>query len=221
MATVVIVGGHGRIALELARRLTERGDRVRSVVRNPEHAADLEAVGAEPVVHDLETGATAAFAAELSGADAVVFSAGAGAGSGVLRKRTVDLGGALATIDAAKQAGVRRVVQISFLGAGLPTAPGAEEVFAAYWDAKRQADDALRGSGLDWTVVKPGRLLDDPGTDRGEVRTADGGRGEATRRADVAALVVLALDEPRTIGHDLVVVEGETPLAQALDDALG
>lgn len=220
MATVVIVGGHGRIALELARQLSARGDRVRSVVRNPEHAPEVARAGAEAVLHDLETGTTEAFAEILAGADAVVFSAGAGAGSGVLRKRTVDLGGALATIDAAKLAGVRRVVQVSFLGAGLPTAPGTEEVFAAYWDAKRQADDALRGSGLDWTVVKPGRLLDDPRTDRGEVRTIDGGRGDATRRADVAALVVLALDDPRTVGHDLVVVQGETPLAEALDRAL-
>ncbi|MCV2395785.1 SDR family oxidoreductase [Actinotalea sp. M2MS4P-6] len=220
MATVVIVGGHGRIALELARRLSGRGDRVRSVVRNPEHADDVRAAGAEVVVHDLETGAAADLAAVLAGADAVVFSAGAGAGSGVLRKRTVDLGGALATIDAAKQAGVARLVQVSFLGAALPTAPGTDPVFAAYWDAKRQADDALRGSGLDWTIVKPGRLLDGPGSGSGEVSTADGARGAATRRADIAALVVLALDDPRAVGHELVVTEGDVPLAAALDAAL-
>lgn len=227
MTTVVIVGAHGNIARQLTRRLVAAGDTVRGVIRSPAQAADLRADGAEPILHDLEVGPVNALIDQIAGADALVFAAGAGGGSGVLRKRTVDLGGSLAAIDAADQAGVRRLVQVSFVGAGLPTPPDTEEVFAAYWDAKRQADRALRGSGLDWTIIKPGRLLDLPATGRGTVSAvevtgvqSDERRGGSTRRADVAELLALVLAEPRSVGTDLVVFEGDQPLPDALAAAV-
>src|ERR687892_294436 len=98
---VVVVGGHGKIGLRLLRLLAERGDRARGLIRNPDHAAELEAAGAEAVVCDLEAD-DADVAGAVAGADAIVFSAGAGAGSGAERKQTMDLGGAVKLIEAAK-----------------------------------------------------------------------------------------------------------------------
>lgn len=220
MSTIAIIGGRGAIAQQLTALLVERGDRVLSVIRKPEQAEDVRAAGAEPVVLDLETATTRELVAGINGADAIVFAAGAGAGSGTIRKRTVDLGAALHTVDAAKQAGIARLVQISFITAQLPTPADTQEAFAAYWDAKRQADDALRGSGLDWTIVRPGSLTDDPATGRGRVAADLSGEQVRTRRADVARFVTLVLDEPRSAGHDLDIGEGDTPLAEALAAAL-
>jgi uncharacterized protein YbjT (DUF2867 family) len=206
---VVIAGGHGQIAMRLARLLTGRGDRVRSVIRNPDHAADVSATGAEPVVFDLE--GEGDLAAEVRGADAVVFAAGAGPGSGPARKQTVDLGAAVKLIDAAKASGVRRYVMISSIGADDPGASGA---MRPYLEAKAAADAALVESGLDGTIVRPGPLTNDPG--RGTVTAgSDVGRADITRD-DVAAVVVAALDDPTTIGKTFVVVGGDTPIATAL-----
>jgi uncharacterized protein YbjT (DUF2867 family) len=156
---VVIAGGHGQIALRLARLLSVRGERVRALIRNPEHVADVEAAGAEAVVFDLEGAGD--LAAAVAGADAVVFAAGAGPGSGPERKRTVDLGAAVKLIEAAKAAGVRRYVMVSSIGADDPAA--GSEAMRPYLEAKAEADAALRSSGLDFTIVRPGRLTNEPG----------------------------------------------------------
>ena len=208
---VVIAGGHGQIALRLARLLAGRGDSVRSLIRNPDHADDVSAAGAEPVVFDLEA-PEGDLAAVVRGADAVVFAAGAGPGSGAARKRTVDLGAAVRLIDAAREAGVRRYVMISSIGADDPG--GGGEAMRPYLEAKAEADAALEASGLDATIVRPGPLTNDPGT--GTIRAgADVGRAAITRD-DVAAVVVAALDDPGTIGKTFVVVGGDTPIATAL-----
>jgi uncharacterized protein YbjT (DUF2867 family) len=207
---IVIAGGHGQIALRLARLLTTRGERVRSLIRNPDHAADVEDTGAEPVVFDLE--ADGDLAPLIAGADAVVFAAGAGPGSGAERKRTVDLGAAVRLIDAAKEAGVRRYVMVSSIGADDPSA-GAEAM-RPYLEAKAEADAALAASGLDFTIVRPGRLTNDPGTAR-VAAGEDLGRADITRD-DVAAVLVAVLDEPRTVGRTFVVVEGDAPIVDAL-----
>jgi uncharacterized protein YbjT (DUF2867 family) len=208
---VVIAGGHGQIALRLARLLAARGDSVRSLIRNPAHADDVSAAGAEPVVFDLE-GPEGDLAAVVRGADAVVFAAGAGPGSGAARKRTVDLGAAVRLIDAAREAGVRRYVMISSIGADDPA--GGGETMRPYLEAKAEADAALEASGLDGTIVRPGPLTNDAGT--GTVSAgADVGRAPITRD-DVAAVVVAALDDPETIGKTFVVVGGDTPIATAL-----
>jgi uncharacterized protein YbjT (DUF2867 family) len=206
---VVIAGGHGQIALRLARLLTARGDRVRALIRNPAHEADVRAAGAEPVLADLEHDDVAGVA---DGADAVVFAAGAGPGSGPERKRTVDLGGALKLIDAARAGGVLRYVMVSAIGARDPAS--GSDAMRPYLEAKAQADAAVGESGLDFTIVRPGRLTDDAGS--GRVRIAERlERGDVTRD-DVAAVIAGVLVQPRTVRRTFDVVQGDTPIAQAL-----
>jgi len=209
---VAIAGGHGQIALRLARLLTGRGDQVVALIRNPEHAGDVAGTGAEPVVVDLEHASEADVAAAITGADAVVFAAGAGPGSGSARKDTMDYGGAVKLAAAAQQAGVRRYVIVSSMGAD-PDAPG-DDTFSVYLRAKGRADDAVRASGLDATVVRPGGLTNDPGT--GRVRLGDSvPRGQVTRD-DVAAVLVAVLDRPSTIGRTFDLIGGDTPVAEAV-----
>jgi nucleoside-diphosphate-sugar epimerase len=209
---VVIAGGHGQIALRLARLLAARGERVRSLIRNPGHAADVEAAGGSAVVFDLEERSSDELASVVEGADAVVFAAGAGPGSGPERKRTVDLGGALKLIDAARAARVRRYVMVSSIGADDPAS--GSEAMRPYLEAKAEADAALASSGLDFTIVRPGRLTNDPGTSK--VTAGESVERAEITRDDVAAVIVAALDEPRTIGKTFVVVQGDTPIPQAL-----
>ena len=211
MSTVAIAGGHGKIAMLLGGLLAERGDTVRGLIRNPDHEDDLRAAGIEPVLCDLEGDGDVA--AAVRGADAVVFAAGAGPGSGDARKSTMDLGGAVKLIDAAKAEGIPRYLIVSSMGAEKAPADGAEG-FGAYLRAKFEADEALRASGLDYTVVRPGGLTDDPGT--GLVQIAeDTGRGQIPR-ADVAGVFVACLDEPGTIGKRFDLISGDTPIAAAL-----
>ena len=210
MSTIVIAGGHGQIALQLGRLLAARGDSVRSLIRNPDHRDDVAATGAEPVLADLE--ALDDLGPFVSGADAVVFAAGAGPGSGSERKRTVDLGGAVKLRDAASATGVRRYLMVSSMGAGDPDA--ASEAMRPYIEAKSQADAALANSDLDWTIVRPGRLTDDPGT--GMVSAGPMLEFSSVPRADVAAVLAACLDEPRTVRATFDLVSGPTPIAQAL-----
>ena len=193
---VVVAGGHGQIALELERLLADRGDRVRGLIRNPDHADDLRAVGAEPVLCDLE-GDEVDVESAIVGADAVVFAAGAGPGSGPERKRTLDLGGALKLIEAAQATGVDRYVIVSSMGADHPERGKGD--FRVYLEAKAAADTALRDSGLAWTIVRPGRLTNDPPTGRLDIAPSLGRRGEVPR-ADVAAFLVHVLDDPASAG---------------------
>ena len=207
---VVVAGGHGQIGLRLLRLLVGRGDRARGLVRNPDHAADLQAVGAEPVVCDLEFEEDVA--PFVTGADAIVFAAGAGRGSGPERKRTMDLGGALKLIEAARTDGIARYVIVSSIGAGNPEA--ASEQMRPYIVAKADADHALAASGLEFTIVRPGRLTDEPGT--GRVRIGpDVEYGEVTRD-DVAATLAEVLDAPNTIGKTFELVGGDTPIDEAV-----
>lgn len=214
----VIAGGHGQIALRLERLLSGRGDEVAGVIRRPEQASDLLAAGAEPVVRDLESASVDEVATHLEGADAAVFAAGAGPGSGMARKRTVDHAAAVLFADAAERAGVRRFLMVSAMAAdsGLDEPPsGMDPVFAAYLRAKGEADDDIRArDGLDWTVLRPGRLTDGPGT--GRVRlAAETGRDEVPRD-DVAAVLLALLDEERTAGLTLEMVGGDTPIPEAV-----
>src|SRR6201996_7716690 len=211
MSTIAIAGGHGKIAMILGRMLVERGDTVRGLIRNPDQSDDLRAAGIDPVVCDLEGDGDVA--AAIRGADAVVFAAGAGPGSGDARKSTMDLGGAVKLVEAAKAEGICRYLIVSAMGADKAPEDGAEG-FGAYLRAKFEADEAVRASGLDYTVVRPGGLTDDPGT--GLVRiAASTGRGQIPR-ADVAAVFVACLDEPGTIGKSFDLISGTTPIADAL-----
>jgi uncharacterized protein YbjT (DUF2867 family) len=209
---VVIAGGHGQIALRLAQRLDDHGDTARSLIRNPAHAADVEAAGGTPVICDLEAASDDEVARAVAGADAVVFAAGAGPGSGPERKWTMDYGGAVKLIAAAKANGIDRYVMVSAIRADAD-APG-DDTFAVYLRAKGKADADLAASGLAYTIVRPGGLTDDPGTSRvtaGE-RVE---RGEISRD-DVAAVLDHALHDPALAGVAFDVVGGETPIEEAL-----
>jgi uncharacterized protein YbjT (DUF2867 family) len=212
---IVIAGGHGKIALLLERLLAERGDQVVGLVRNPAHVVDVRAAGAEAVICDLETASAGQVADLLAGADAVVFAAGAGPGSGASRKDTVDRAASVLMADAAERAGVRRFVQVSSMGAGQPPRPGSDEVWAAYITAKTAAEDDLRDRALHWTILRPGGLTDAPpaGTVRLAVPAVPAG---SVSRADVAAVIVAILDEPGTRHQTLELVGGDTPIAAAV-----
>ena len=209
---VAIAGGHGQIALRLAKVLSQRGDEVIGLIRNPDHADNVRQAGAEPAVIDLENASEADVAQAIAGSDAVVFSAGAGPGSGPARKETMDYGGAVKLIEAAKQAGVRRYVIVSSMGAN-PEVPG-EDTFSVYLRAKGRADDAARASGLDATVVRPGSLTNDAGT--GRVRLGENLPGGQVTRDDVAAVLAAVLEAPNTVGKTVDLIDGDTPVAEAV-----
>jgi uncharacterized protein YbjT (DUF2867 family) len=212
---VVIAGGHGKIALLLERLLAERGDQAVGLIRNRAHAADVREAGAEAVLCDLEAAVAGDVAVLLSGADAVVFAAGAGAGSGAPRKDSVDRAAAVLMADAAERAGVRRFVQISSMGAGNPPRPGTGEVWAAYITAKTAAETDLRSRDLDWTILRPGGLTDAPPT--GRIRLAAPPLPAGTiPRADVAAVIAALLDEPGTRHQTLELTGGDSPVATAV-----
>jgi uncharacterized protein YbjT (DUF2867 family) len=209
-----IAGGHGKIALLLERALAMRGDAAVGLVRNADHVADVRGTGADAVVCDLERTTVDDLAAVLAGAHAVVFAAGAGPGSGIPRKDTVDRAAAVLLADAAEAAGVRRYVQVSAMGVDSARQAGPDDVFGAYLVAKKAAEDDLRARPLDWTILRPGRLTDDPPA--GTVRLARHVDRGAVSRAEVAAVLVALLDAPATAGQVLELVGGDTPIADAV-----
>lgn len=213
---VVIAGGHGKIALLLEKLLSSRGDTVVGLIRNPSQAPDLTEAGATAIVLDLEQASVADVAAQLEGADAVVFAAGAGPGSGAGRKQTVDRDAAILLADAAETAGVHRYVMVSAISADDRSLDaGYDPVFLAYIRAKSEADANVRARAqLQTTIVRPGRLTDDPGT--GLVQAAEStGRGSISRQ-DVATVLLAALDTPGTAGRTFEVISGNTPISSAL-----
>jgi nucleoside-diphosphate-sugar epimerase len=214
---VAIAGGHGKIALQLARQLSSRGDSVIGLIRNPDHEADVRAAGASPVLCDLESAPVEEVAAALNGAEAAVFAAGAGPGSGAERKLSMDRDGAVKLLEAARMAGIRRYVIVSAVGAESP--PEGEDVFSVYLRAKAEADAAVQASDRDWTIVRPGGLTDDPGT--GLVRVEESAfRGRVTRE-DVAAVLARLLPDERAWGRTIYLNGGDTPIEQALEAVLG
>jgi nucleoside-diphosphate-sugar epimerase len=214
---VAIAGGHGKIALRLTRQLTERGDEVASLIRNPDHAEDVRAAGGDPVVCDLEEAGAQELADAVGGADAVVFAAGAGPKSGAERKLTMDRDGAVKLLDAARAADVGRYLIVSSVGAENP--PAEDDVFSVYLRAKAEADKAVAASDRDWTIVRPGGLTDDPGTGRVRIDT-DPFRGRVTRD-DVAAVLGALLTREDAAGRILYVNGGDDPVDAALASALG
>jgi uncharacterized protein YbjT (DUF2867 family) len=212
---VVIAGGHGQIAMQLERLLAARGDEAVGLVRNPDHVADLEQAGAGAAVLDLEHSSVDDLVPVIDGADAVVFAAGAGPGSGSARKDTVDRDAAILLADAALAAGVRRYVMVSAIRADEGD-PDSDDVFQVYLRAKGAADAYVREQDLDWTIVRPGRLTDGAGT--GQVRLGPDVEYGEVPRADVAATLLGVLDDPATAGKQFNLVSGGTPVATALTD---
>jgi nucleoside-diphosphate-sugar epimerase len=214
---VVIAGGHGKIALRLTRLLSDRGDEVVSLIRNPDHVDDVRAAGAEPITYDLEQGNADELAGALASADAAVFAAGAGPGSGAERKWTMDRDGAIKLLEAARAASVPRFLIISSTGAESP--PQDDDVFSVYLRAKAEADQAVAASDRRWSIVRPGGLTDEPGS--GQVRvSAEAFRGRISRD-DVAAVLAALLARDDADGHTIYVNGGEEPIDAALDRVLG
>ena len=207
-----IAKGHGKIALALTRLLHDRGDQVASIIRDPQQSDDVAEAGGEPMVFDLEGGQAAELASQLGAVDAVVFAAGAGSGSGPERKWTVDYGGAVKLLQAAQLNGIARYVMISALGAD-PESPG-DDTFSVYLRAKGKADEELINSGLDYTIVRPHLLTDDPGD--GLVRIAEQMKRSKVPRDDVALVLAATLHEPGTIKKLFEVVDGTDSIEGAL-----
>jgi len=187
------------------------------LVRSDGYRAELEALGADVRLLDIEHATVDDFAEALGDCEAVVFAAGGGPDGNIGRKRSVDLGGSLKSIDAAKVVGIRRFVQVSAIKVDVPVADDASPVWRAYVDAKRQADEALRASDLDWTILRPGALTDDAGT--GRVTLAAEVDRAPIPRADVAAVVVAVIDDDATIGGQWELVSGDDPITEALATA--
>jgi uncharacterized protein YbjT (DUF2867 family) len=213
---IVIAGGHGKIALLTEKLLADAGHTVRALIRNPAHDADIEATGAQSLVADLEQLEPEQLATLRHGADAVVFAAGAGPGSGPKRKWTVDYGGAAKLIEACTRSGVDRYVMVSARGADAD-APD-DGGFGTYLKAKGKADAELQASGLQYTILRPVGLTDEPAT--GAISTEPDSGVETIPRADVAAVIVAVLDEPRTAGLTVVLRSGSETVAAAIESLL-
>jgi uncharacterized protein YbjT (DUF2867 family) len=218
MTKIAIIGGHGKVALELSGILTKDGAEVTSIVRNPDHQDDVAATGATALVLDVENATAEEIAGVLTGHDAVVWSAGAGGGSPE-RTYAVDRDAAIRSMEAADKAGVRRYVMVSYLGAGPDHGVPADNSFHAYAEAKAAADAHLRGSSLDWTILGPGSLTDGPGNGLIDVDPADTSDGTGTARANVALVAAAVLGLPQTIRRTIEFRDGTLPLAAALESA--
>jgi uncharacterized protein YbjT (DUF2867 family) len=208
---IVIAGAHGQIGLRLVRILAARGEEVVGLIRNPDHEADVTAAGAEPLVCDLERASTSDLTEAIGRADAVVFAAGAGAGSGADRKLTMDRDGAIKLLRAS-EATAARYVMVSAMGAQAP--PSGDGVFEVYLRAKAEADAAVSASDREWVIVRPGRLTDEPGTGRARIEAAPV-RGEISRD-DVAVVLAAMLGDRRVAGLIVYVNSGDLPIDQAL-----
>jgi len=208
---ITIVGAHGKIAMLLHPILKQKGHKIRGIIRNPEQAEEVRDAGAEPVVCDVEK--TDDISEAVGDVDAVVFAAGAGPGSGAQRKWSVDRDGAIKLIEAAQKNSISRYVMVSAMGTDKPR---GGEVFRTYLQAKEEADEALRQSGLDYTIIKPGRLTNEPGT--GKVALAPHlERGEIPRE-DVAAVLAEILETPEMAGCQFDLISGNTPITEAVRD---
>jgi cytosine deaminase len=209
---IAIAGGHGKIALILARLLRDRGEQPRSLIRDPAQSEEVRDAGGEPVVLDLENATDDEVDAALSDCQAVVFAAGAGPESGPDRKETVDYGAAVRLVEAARRNKVGRYVMISSAGAD-PDAEGDGD-FAVYLRAKGRADRELAGSGLDFTIIRPVRLSDRAGT--GLVSVDESTMAADVPREDVAESVAEVLRQDSTVGATFVLGSGEDRIADAL-----
>ncbi len=212
MKRVLVIGGHGKVALLLAPLLVEKGIEVDSVIRNPDQSDAVRAVGGTPVVADVETLDVPGLTDLINGHDAVIWSAGAGGGNPE-RTYAVDRDAAIRTMDAAGAAGVRRFVMVSYFGAGPDHGVPEDNSFFHYAEAKAAADNYLRASDLDWTILQPSTLTLDPPTGKVTV----GGEAGSVSRADVAAAIAASLDDPAWVRQSVPFNTGATPIDEVFD----
>jgi uncharacterized protein YbjT (DUF2867 family) len=212
---VLVAGAHGKTARRLVRMLAQDGHEVRGLVRKEEQMPDVEADGAEPALVDLEEEEVeGAVGRAVEGCDAVIFAAGAGPGSGAARKETMDYGGAAKLVEAAEKHGVGRYLMLSSMGAGDPGS--GSEAMQPYLFAKARADERLRESGLDYTIIRPGSLTDEEGTGRIEAAETLGRRGEISRD-DVARTFAEALEMTNTHHKTFEILAGDASIREALE----
>lgn len=213
---IIVIGGSGRTGILVVEKLIAAGHSVVATIRNPKHMAETVKRGAETIVLDLDRSPLAEFTTTMKGADAVVFAAGSAAGEG----SALDRIGTRRTVHAAENAGVKRYVSISSIGAstGLSTRSMNDEM-KDYYKQKRAAAKFIHASSLAWTIIEPGELTDDAGTGKVALSEAALTNGPVTR-ADVAAVVAAVLAEPKSAGHTFQLTNGPTPIATALKAAL-
>ncbi|MDQ4055324.1 MAG: SDR family oxidoreductase [Actinomycetota bacterium] len=214
MMRIAVVGGHGQVARHLLVELRRSEHTPVALVRNEAYRHELEGRGAEVRLLDIERQDVDGFAAAFEGCDAVIFAAGGGPDGNIERKRTVDLEGSLKSIEGARRAGIERFVQVSAIGVDEPLPPDTGAVWRAYVEAKRDADTALRDSGLAWTILRPGRLTDEPAT--GLVALGSAVERGDVPRADVAAVLAAVIDQDATVGRQWNLVSGDTPVSDAV-----
>ncbi|NQD87173.1 SDR family oxidoreductase [Paenarthrobacter sp. CM16] len=217
MSRIAIIGGHGKVALHLSRILSDEGHDVTSFIRNPDHVADVTETGASAAVLDVENSTTAELVEALRGHDAVVWSAGAGGGNPA-RTYAVDRDAAIRSMDAAAEAGVKRYVMVSYIGAAKDHGVPADNPFFAYAEAKAAADDYLRGTALDWTVLGPGTLTNEPATGLIQTSPENPGNGTETSRANVALVTAAVLELPGTIHRTIAFKDGTVDVVDALTE---
>lgn len=209
---VFVIGAAGKVGRRLATLLTARGDEVTGMHRRPEQAEVIAATGAVPVLGDLIADGADALAATMAGHDAVVFSAGAH-GTGQDQTTLIDGRGLEKAADAAAQAGVERFVLVS----AFPEAHrggATSEGFEHYMRVKKTADIALTRTDLDWVIVRPGILRDEPGD--GRVTAGLAVEYGDVRRDNVAAFIDAALHDPTLSRVIVELVDGATPVATAV-----
>ena len=214
MSSIAIIGGHGKVALHLARILTDTSHSVSSLIRDPQQSADITAVGATPVIADVENLTSEQLAKLRGGYDAVGWSAGAGGGNAE-RTYAVDRDAAIRSMDAARLAGVSRYVMVSFKGSRVDHGVSPDEGMFAYYEAKAAADEYLRGTDLSWTILGPSTLTQEVASGRIDVG-ADLPPGEVSRE-NVARVIAAVLPKPSTIGRFIEFNDGRTPIDEAVD----
>lgn len=212
---IALIGGHGKVALRAEPLLVEAGHTVHAVIRNPEHAAEVEATGATAVVTDIETLDADGWDDLLRGKDAVVWAAGAGGGN-PSRTYAVDRDAAIASIDSAQRVGARRYVMVSYFDASLDHGVPESEPFFAYAESKARADAHLQDSDLDWTILGPsGLTLEEP---TGRISLSDA-ESATVSRANVARVAVAVLAHPGSAGKVLNFNDGDQEIDAAVAGA--
>ena len=204
---VLVIGANGNTATRTIRRLAAGPHDPVAMIRDPDQRPKFDALGVPSVLADLEYPIDHA----VAGCDAVIFAAGSGGKTGKDKTVLVDHLGAIRSMVAAEVLGAKRYIMLSSINNDVnSTSP-----IAHYHKAKAHADNHLRETGLDYTIVCPGGLTDEAGTGRVQVSADCGGRG-LTSRENLADVLARCLDLDNTIGKCFSLLEGETPIADAL-----
>lgn len=211
---VLVVGANGQIGKHVITYMKnhEQID-AKAMIRDESQAAFFTEANAEVVVCDLEDDIPAIVKA-AEGCDAIVFTAGSGPHTGKDKTLMVDLDGAVKTMEAAKLAGITRYIMISSFDTTRAAIQEASESFAPYVVAKHYADEWLRATNLDYTIIHPGALTNDEPT--GKVNAAETVERNEIPRADVAQVILAVLEDDRTIGKEFQVVKGDVDVKEAI-----